>query len=291
MLSGKGVTATEEKKKTLLVITAIITGIIFISMGVSFALVGSNSSFSGVNVAEVIVSPVQKFFSKIGGGVGGFFEFIGDMRGYKEENLELKETTEQQAQKIRELESYQQENQRLRALLELKENNADKDMIGCEVIAKEPGNWFDVFTVDKGENYGIKKNDVVITNNGLAGRVTEVGSTWAKVVAIIDTDSSVGALVSRTQDIAIVDGDMTLADRGQCKLNAITSAASLVVGDEVETSGLGGIYPKGLLIGTVSEIKSDPSGYTQYAVIDTAVDFERLREVLVIRMPSEEMEE
>ncbi len=275
----------------MLIVTLIITVVIFISMGISFALVGSNSSFSGVNFAEVIVSPVQKFFSAVGGSVGGFFEFIADMRGYKEENLELLEKSDKQAQQIRELESYQQENQRLRALLELKENNADKDMIGCEVIAKEPGNWFDVFTIDKGKNYSIKKNDVVVTNNGLVGRITEVGTTWAKVVAIIDTDSSVGAMVSRTQDIAIVDGDMALADRGQCKLNAITSAASLVVGDEIETSGLGGIYPKGILIGTINEIKSDPSGYTQYAVIDMAVDFERLREVLVIRMPAEDVQE
>lgn len=284
-------TDTEGKKKVMLIVTLIITVVIFISMGISFALVGSNSSFSGVNFAEVIVSPVQKFFSAVGGSVGGFFEFIADMRGYKEENLELLEKSDKQAQQIRELESYQQENQRLRALLELKENNADKDMIGCEVIAKEPGNWFDVFTINKGKNYSIKKNDVVVTNNGLVGRITEVGTTWAKVVAIIDTDSSVGAMVSRTQDIAIVDGDMALADRGQCKLNAITSAASLVVGDEIETSGLGGIYPKGILIGTINEIKSDPSGYTQYAVIDMAVDFERLREVLVIRMPAEDVQE
>ena len=260
-------------------------------MGISFALVGSNSSFSGVNFAGVIAAPVQKFFSAVGSGIGGFFEFIGDMRGYKEQNLALLEETEKQAQQIRELESYQQENQRLRALLELKQNNADKDMVGCEVIAKEPGNWFNVFTIDKGKNCNIKKNDVVVTNSGLAGRITEVGSTWAKVVTIIDTDSSVGAMVSRTQDIAIVDGDLALSDRGQCRLSSVTNAASLVVGDEVETSGLGGIYPKGILIGTIKEVKSDPSGYTQYAIIDTAVDFERLREVMVIRMPEEGAQE
>ncbi len=260
-------------------------------MGISFALVSNNATISGTNVAEAVVSPVQKFFSSIGSSVGGFFEFVGDMRGYKEENLQLKDEVEKQAQQIRELESYKQENQRLRSLLELKDNNADKDMVGCEIIAKDPGNWFDVFTIDKGKNYNIKKDDVVVTNNGLVGRITEVGSNWAKVVAIIDTDSSVGAQVTRTQDIAIVDGDMSLADSGRCKLSSVTNGTSLVVGDEVETSGLGGIYPKGILIGTVSEIKSDATGYTQYAIIDTAVDFERIREVLVIRMADEEPEE
>lgn len=271
----------------MLIITLIITVVIFILMGVSFALVNSNSSFSGTNAAGVVVSPVQKFFSSIGNSVGGFFEFVCNMKGYQEENEKLLEQVEQQEQKLREMESFEKENQRLRALLELKDNNADKDMVGCEVIAKDPGNWFDVFTIDKGKNYNIKKNDVVVTNNGLVGRITEVGNNWAKVVAIIDTDSSVGAILTRTQDIAIVDGDMALSDSGQCKLSSVTNGSSLVVGDEVETSGLGGIYPKGILIGTVSEVKSDATGYSQYAIIDTAVDFERIREVLVIRMPAE----
>lgn len=272
----------------MLIVTLIITVVIFILMGVSFALNKNGSSFTGANAAGVVVSPVQNFFSSIGNSVGGFFEFIGNAREYKAENKELKDKTDQQAQQIRELESYKQENQRLRALLELKESHLDKDMVGCEVIAKDPGNWFDAFTIDKGKNYNIKKNDVVVTNNGLVGRISEVGNNWARVVTIIDTDSSVGAVMTRTQDIVIADGDMTLSDRGQCKLSSVTNAASLVVGDEVETSGLGGIYPKGILIGTVREVKSDTSGYSQYAIIDTAVDFERIREVLVIRMPQEE---
>lgn len=271
----------------MLIITLIITVVIFILMGVSFALVNSNSSFSGTNAAGVVVSPVQKFFSSIGNSVGGFFEFVGNMKGYQEENEKLSEQVEQQGQRLREMEAFEKENQRLRALLELKDNNADKDMVGCEVIAKDPGNWFDVFTLDKGKNYNIKKNDVVVTNKGLVGRITEVGNNWAKVVAIIDTDSSVGAVLTRTQDIAIVDGDMALSGSGQCRLSSVTSGSSLVVGDEVETSGLGGIYPKGILIGTVSEVKTDATGYSQYAIIDTAVDFERIREVLVIRMPAE----
>lgn len=272
----------------MLIITLVITVIIFILMGVSFAMLRGGSSFTGANAANVVVSPVQKFFSSIGNSVGGFFEFISDAKNYKEENKELKDKTEQQAQTIRELESYKQENQRLRALLELKDSHSDKDMVGCEVIAKDPGNWFDAFTIDKGKNYNIKTNDVVVTNGGLVGRVTEVGNNWARVVAIIDTDSSLGAVVTRTQDIAIVDGDLTLSDSGQCRLSSLTDTTSLVVGDEVETSGLGGIYPKGILIGTVREIKSDVSGYSQYAIIDTAVDFERIREVMVIRMPQEE---
>ena len=183
-----------------------------------------------------------------------------------------------------ELERYKDENERLRMMLELKSNAQDKDMVGCEVIAKDPGNWFYSFTVDKGSHHGIKVDDAVISNQGLVGRVTDVGHNWAKVLTIIDADSSVGASISRTQNLAIVDGDLSLADSGQCMMNFITNDSSLVVvGDTVVTSGLGGVYPAGVLIGTVSEIKSDAMGYSQYAVIDTAVDFERIREVMIIR--------
>ncbi len=272
----------------MLIVVLSITVVIFIFMGVSFALVSNNASVSGTNATGVVVGPFQKFFSSIGNSVGGFFEFVGDMRQYKERNLELTDEVEKLQQQVREMESYKVENNRLRALLELKSNEAGHDMVGCEVIGKDPGNWFNVFKIDKGSNHGIKKDDVVVTNNGLVGHVMEVGSTWAKVISIIDTDSSVGAIVSRTQDIAIIDGEMNLADEGKCKLNYVTNDTSLVVGDTVETSGLGGIYPKGILIGTVSEIKSDALGYSQYAIIDTAVDFERIREVMVIRMPAAE---
>lgn len=279
----------ENRKKVLLIIVLIVTLVIFIFMGAAFALAKSGSSFTGANFAGVIVSPVQKFFSAIGNGVGGFFEFIGNAGDYKAENEVLKQTVDKQAQSIRELESYKQENQRLRTLLELRESYPDKDMVGCEIIAKDPGNWFDTFTIDKGKNHNIKINDVVVTYNGLVGRVSEVGTNWARVIAIIDTDSSVGAIVTRTQDIAIVDGDLALSDRGQCRLSSVTHTTSLVVGDVLETSGLGGIYPKGILIGTVKEIEDDVTGYSQYAIIDTAVDFERIREVMVIRMPAEEI--
>ena len=279
----------ESKKKALLIVVLIVTLVIFVLMGASFALARSGSSFTGANFAGVIVSPVQKFFSAIGNGVGGFFEFIGNAGDYKSENEILKQTVDKQAQTIRELESYKQENQRLRSLLELKESYGDKDMVGCEIIAKDPGNWFDTFTIDKGKNHNIKINDVVVTYNGLVGRISEVGTNWARVIAIIDTDSSGGALVTRTQDIAIVDGDLSLSDRGQCRLSSVTHATSLVVGDVLETSGLGGIYPKGILIGTVKEIEDDVSGYSQYAIIDTAVDFERIREVMVIRTPNDEI--
>jgi len=268
--------------KRLRVVVLVMTVVIFIVMGMSFAALSQDASSSGGFLGSVL-RPVQQALSYVGNGIGGFFGFVGDMKEMQEENIELKAEINELSARLRDVENYSQENERLRQLLDLKSNQPQHDMVGCEVIAKDPGNWFYSFTIDKGAEDGIKKDDAVVSGAGLVGRVTEVGANWARVLSIIDSSSSVGAMISRTQDFAIADGDLTLADSGKCKLSYVTQDSSLVLGDAVVTSGLGGVFPEGLLIGTVSEIKSDSLGYSKYAVIDTAVDFERVREVMVIR--------
>ncbi|MBE7047796.1 MAG: rod shape-determining protein MreC [Ruminococcaceae bacterium] len=270
------------KHRKLNLILLVLTVIIFIMMGVSFAANNSSVSTPG-SILGTVFRPAWQFFSYVGNGVGGFFDYLGDMRNFQSENLELKDQVAALSEQVREMDGYKQENERLRRLLELSSREEGLDMVGCEVIAKDPGNWFYTFTIDKGSHAGLAIDDAVISDRGLVGRITEVGPNWSKVLTIIDADSSVGALVNRTQSFAIVDGDLTLGDHGQCQLNHIAAGNSLVPGDTIVTSGLGGIYPEGILIGTVLEVKSDSLGYSQYAVVDTAVDFERIREVMVVR--------
>ena len=269
-----------DKKRKLIIIVLCITVLVFAFMGITFATSDSGAVNNAVNV---ILSPFQRMFTAMGEGTKDFFTYIRDMKTYKEENIDLKDRVAGLEREVRELSSLKAENERLRSVLDLKLQDTESRMIVSEVKSKEPGNWFYVFTIDKGTNHGIQKDDAVMTNQGLVGKVSDVGSSWAEVTTIIDSESSVGAIISRTQDIAIADGDMTLAEQGKCRLNYIKSDLSLVAGDTVETSGLGGVYPKGILIGTVSEIKNDSSGYTRYAVIETAVDFEKIREVIVIK--------
>ena len=188
-------------------------------------------------------------FSKAGRSVGGFFEALSNVYTYREVNERLKTEIDVLKQETRSIESLKQENERLRELLNFKETSTEYDMVGCEVIAKDAGNWFGTFKVDKGTSSGIQKDDVAVLRRALVGKVTEVGDNWAEITSIIEPESSVGALVTRTQDIAIAEGD----------------------------------YPKGLLIGTVSEILTDSAKNTNYAVVDTEVDFERIREVMVIK--------
>ena len=273
----------KKREKKRLIVVLVLTALIFVFMGVSYSLTSAGRANPLSSAAQFIFSPVQSVFSKAGRSVGGFFEALSNVYTYREENERLKTEIDVLKQETRSIESLKQENERLRELLNFKETSTEYDMVGCEVIAKDAGNWFGTFKVDKGTSSGNQKDDVAVLRRALVGKVTEVGDNWAEITSIIEPESSVGALVTRTQDIAIAEGDLGLKDKGKLKLSFIADSAGLVAGDSIETSGIGGVYPKGLLIGTVSEIFTDSANNTNFAVVDTEVDFERIREVMVIK--------
>ena len=235
------------------------------------------------DVLGVVISPVQKGISAVIGGVQGFFGSISNMGQYEAENAELKEKIALLESEVRETEELKKENTRLRSMLDLKERDVQYDMQAAEVIAKDAGNWFSAFTIDKGTSSGIAQGNAVITNDGLVGYVYEVGTTWAKVTTIIDSGSSAGAAIKRTGDTGVVEGDLKLQNEGKCAFVYLQKDANVTEGDYVETSGLGGIYPPGLYIGKVAEVTADAGGVSQRAIVQPAVEFDRISEVFVIR--------
>jgi rod shape-determining protein MreC len=183
----------------------------------------------------------------------------------------------------RSVEAYKEENDRLRELLELKNTQmSEYKTAAARIISYEPDNWNETIVIDKGSRNGIKEGSVVVTGGGVVGQVTETGTTWSRVSAIINLDNALGVRVIRTGDLAIVEGDSELSREGNCKMSFIAKDASVIVGDLLETSGLGGIYPPGMTVGTVTKINSDNTGTMQYAVVKPVVDFNNLYEVLVI---------
>ncbi|NLY43653.1 MAG: rod shape-determining protein MreC [Clostridiaceae bacterium] len=230
-----------------------------------------------------VVTPVQKFFYGIGARIEDSIEFFTEIKTLKEQNEKLLAEIDKLREENRKLQDLKDENDRLRDMLGLKERFGQFDIVGAQVIAKEPGNWFQVFTIDKGTKDGLEKNDVVITNKGVVGHIYEIHANSSKVISIIDHDSSVSALVVRTRDTAVVKGDLVLQNDGLCKMSYIPKDAGIMEGDLIETSGLGGIYPKGLLIGKIKEIDKEPHEISKYAIIEPAVDFKRLEQVFVIR--------
>ncbi|MDD3766098.1 MAG: rod shape-determining protein MreC [Eubacteriales bacterium] len=236
----------------------------------------------GEDLIASIITPMQSLFTNITDGITGFFGYFTDVDAIKEENKQKTEEIQKLKSTIRQLEQYKLENERLKRMLDLRETLADFELVGAEVIGKDPGSWYSSFTISKGTSDGLAVKQPVITSSGLVGHIYEIGTNWAKVISIIDVGSSVGAMVVRTRDVAVVESDVDLQQEGLCKLTYLSKNASLISGDIVETSGLGGIYPKGLLIGKIREVKPETAGISQYAIIEPAVDFQRISEVFVI---------
>ncbi len=198
-----------------------------------------------------------------------------------EENAKLKEQLRELAIQNSRMEEYRLENQRLQKMVDFKSSNDAKwEMLAGKVISRDPGNWFKNITIDKGLKDGVQKDMAVINHQGLVGKVTAVSNNTAEVMLLIDSNSVVGAMVQESRVLGVVEaitGMEYLLQMFHLSPNAPISA-----GDVIISSGLGGIFPKGLKIGYVAEVYMGPSRLTQFASIVPYVDFGRLEEILVI---------
>lgn len=188
---------------------------------------------------------------------------------------------------IREGEAAVAENERLRALADLRQKRSDlTDMESATVTARVQSNWESSFTISKGSNYGIQEGQSVIDAYGdLVGVVREVGLNWATVLTVVDTDIDMGGKVSRPggQIAAVLEGDFQLMTQGRVKLSYLPEDTQLRSGDLVLTSGRGGVYPPDLVVGTVESVQDDPSGMTRYAVVAPRAELDTLEQVFVIK--------
>lgn len=235
------------------------------------------------STAGAVASPGQQGFGGIGSFFNGFIEKFTKYNSVKKENEELKKKLSDLESKYAADETYKTENDELREILNLKEKNEDFVFAKAQVIAKDPGDWFSVFTIDKGSMNGIREGCPVVTSDGLAGIVKSVGLNFSKVVSLIDTECVTGAIVARTGDAAIAEGDFKLSRQGLCKLTFFDNNVIINRGDIIDTSGLGGIFPKGLRIGRIEDILPEENGITNYAVIRPAVNFDSIKSVYIIK--------
>ncbi len=249
---------------------------------------GENSKLSVVrNVLTVPLQPLQKAINGIGNSIKDTINFFQDARTARQENEELKLKLAEMEREMDKVYRLQKENEELKSLLSFK-NQFTQELIGCNIIAKDPGNLFEIFTIDRGSKDGIGVNDPVINSNGLVGRVSRVDLLSSKVVSIIDAESSVSARLSRTRDLLILKGDAQLRTQGLCRLDYIPPDVDVEVGDKVETSGMSSLYPKGVLIGEVIEVVRNEGQFDYYAIVKPSVDFRRLEDVAVIKVSAAE---
>ncbi|MDD6483123.1 MAG: rod shape-determining protein MreC [Clostridiales bacterium] len=234
------------------------------------------------NVIRTVMSPFQSGFSYIGYKLSRAVNFIWEADTYRAENEELSARLAQLEQQSKETAQYRVENERLSELLDLKNSLSQFETVAASVIGYSKNNWYDKIEINKGTLNGIEKGNPVICSDGIVGLVEEAGPDWAVVSTVINPDSAVGIRVTRTGDVGVAEGDDDLCMNSMCKLTFIDKGVNIIVGDLLETSGAGGIYPAGFIVGTIREISSDNMGILNYAVIEPKADFSRLHEVLVI---------
>ena len=200
------------------------------------------------------------------------------------ENEALRERVAELERDARQAEADREENALLRELLELREQRRDLTFESAAVIDRESTNWTSALTLNRGTAHGVEKNDCVVSAEGdLVGVVSAVGYNWCTVLTVIDTDTELGARVFRTQEVAVAEGDLALMGEGKLKLSYLSADAQLLSGDVVTTSGLGGFYPGGRVIGTVESVRTGDDGLAQYAVLAPAARLGELSEVFIIK--------
>ena len=257
-----------------------------IAVGLALMSVFSNTSSPLANVANVIASPFRSAYTSVADWFNDKQNYYQDNTDLKEENAALKKQLAEVEAAIRQAEKDSAENERLKQLLGLKTQRPDLtgDLQAAMITEHTVTNWTSSLTIDKGTRHGLEVNDCVISETGaLVGLISEVGTNWATVLTLVDTDTSLGAQVFRTNDLGLAQGNFSLMDENRLRLEYLPADCSLLGGDLVVTSGLGGFYPAGLVIGSVAEVQKDDSGATSYAILTPAVDFDGLSEVFVIR--------
>jgi rod shape-determining protein MreC len=225
-----------------------------------------------------LTAPVEKGVRLVVNTVGdvwrGYFRLVRVQR----ENQQLKEEIQELRRELNLYREAARANQRLRDLLNFRESAASMPLLPAEVVAFDPSGWFKTVLIDKGQRDGLGRDMAVVSAAGVVGRLIGVTSHYAKVLLILDRNSSVDALIQRSRSRGILVG---LGD-GRCSLRYVQRNDDVKVGDQVITSGMGGVFPKGILLGQVERVQRGDAGLFQTVDVTPVVDFSRLEEVLVV---------
>jgi rod shape-determining protein MreC len=199
-----------------------------------------------------------------------------------QENQDLREQLAELREQMIDYETYKTENNQLREYLEIKENNPDFHFEPAIVIGRDAADRFYSFTIDKGSKDGISADDPVITSEGLVGIVSSVGLTHAKVVTILDATVQVGVMDIKTREIGATSGNIELSQQEKLRFSYLPRDSAAQPDDIVTTTGIGGIYPRDLIVGVIEQIVPDPQGLSLYAVVRPMADIHTVHDVLVI---------
>ena len=242
-------------------------------------------------VAGVVIVPLQEGVNSIGGWFTDKSDLLKSVKSLKSENDKLKAQVDELTEENSLLAQNKYELTRLRDLYQLDKDYYSLKKVGARVIGKDTGNFFNIFTIDKGSKDGLKEDMNVISGGGLVGIIFDVGDNYAKVRSIIDDESSVSVSFANTSDTGIVSGDLKLIDDGVMNITEVRKEAEVSEGDMVITSQISNKFLPGILVGYVTEVSEDSNELTKSGKIIPVVDFQHIDEVLVITDMKEQLKD
>lgn len=261
----------------LLILTLVCCGLIILSF--------NTTVFKGPFrfISNYLIVPFQDGISAVGSQIKDKSNEFKQVQDLLAENERLTELVNELTIQNTELQQDRYELNTLRQLYELDQQYDEFEKTGARIIARDSGNWYHSFVVNKGSNDGIETDMNVIAGTGLVGRVTEVGPDWAKVLSIIADNSNVSATLLSTEEHLIVSGDLESYSQGSIRFSQLIDRDSVVIeGDKIVTSNISDKYLPGILIGYIKSIDVDSNNLTKSGEVTPAVDFGRLDEVLII---------
>ena len=265
------------KFKILVIVAVFLVGIM--------AYAGANGRLTAApqELLSVVLTPLQKVTSALSGGAASVWEKYTSIDDVMDRNEQLEAENAELRQQMVDYDRIKAENDAYKALARIQDTNSEASYVSAFVIGRDPLDEFGGFTLDQGSTDGVAVNDAIISDRGyLLGVVVEVDATSCKVMTILHPSFNAAGVISRTRENGIITGSADYAADGQCVLTNLARATEARKGDQVITTGLGGVFPANLLVGTVQEVVPEQSGKSSSAVILPGADPRTVKHVFII---------
>ena len=265
------------KFKILVIVAVFLVGIM--------AYAGANGRLTAApqELLSVVLTPFQKVTSALSGGAASVWEKYTSIDDVMDRNEQLEAENAELRQQMVDYDRIKAENDAYKALARIQDTNSEASYVSAFVIGRDPLDEFGGFTLDQGSTDGVAVNDAIISDRGyLLGVVVEVDATSCKVMTILHPSFNAAGVISRTRENGIITGSADYAADGQCMLTNLDRATEARKGDQVITTGLGGVFPANLLVGTVQEVVPEQSGKSSSAVIRPGADPRTVKHVFII---------
>ena len=265
------------KFKILVIVAVFLVGIM--------AYAGANGRLTAApqELLSVVLTPLQKVTSALSGGAASVWEKYTSIDDVMDRNEQLEAENAELRQQMVDYDRIKAENDAYKALARIQDTNSEATYVSAFVIGRDPLDEFGGFTLDQGSTDGVAVNDAIISDRGyLLGVVVEVDATSCKVMTILHPSFNAAGVISRTRENGILTGSADYAADGQCVLTNLDRTTEARKGDQVITTGLGGVFPANLLVGTVQEVVPEQSGKSSSAVILPGADPRTVKHVFII---------